>query len=148
MSTKGGFNYTTFQGVNLRTSAGISFEMDGGFRGTVSVTASPDANRKWSLPDKDGKFPIMGTFTVDLPAALANIAVYSTAVTVAGIRAEDALVVNFLKESGTYTYGATTTRYILNGAVPGNGNITLHFQNLGQGTGYLDDLQFAYLATR
>lgn len=143
-----GFNFTSFKGINFRNTAFARVEMDGGFNGTLSSPASPDADREWHLPDKSGTFPITGTFSVDLPSVLANKNVYSTIVTVTGIRAEDALTVGFMKESGTYSYGENSTRYILNGAVPGNGSITLNFSNLGQGTGYLDNLIFGYTAAR
>lgn len=148
MANYGGENYTNFKGINFKNTGFIRAELDGGLNGTLSVKASPDASLAWQFPAKSGTFPITGTFTVDLPTVLTNKQVYSTLVTVSGIRAEDALTVSFVGETGTYTYGGSTTMYILSAAKPGNGNITLTFQNLGQGTGYLDDLIFAYTAAR
>lgn len=147
MANYGGENYTNFRGVNLRNTAIIRAELDGGFAGTLSVRPSVDDNRAWVFPDKSGTFPIMGTFRVQLPAA--TTAEFSTIVTVSGIRSGDALVVqlNGVGLAGT-TYGFdNSTGYIITQAVPGNGNLTLFFQNPGNATAYVD-LQASYLAMR
>lgn len=144
----GGFNFTNFRGVNLRNTAAVRLEMDGGFAGTVAARSSPDTNRQWFFPDKSGTFPIMGTFRVQFPASIAE-GEFSTAVTVSGIRAEDALVVqlNGVGVAGT-TYGfANSTGWIMTQAIPTNGGITLMMHNFGQGSGYVD-LQASYLAAR
>jgi len=144
MSTYGGFNYTGFRGVNLRNTAAIRMEMDGGFAATVAIPASPDASRAYRFPDKDGTFPIMGTFKVQLPAIATTY--YSTIATVTGIRAEDALIV-FPNKGVTGGYNFATTSIILIGADPGNGQITLFFQNSGNSTGYIDRV-YSYVAAR
>lgn len=147
MATYNGENYTSFKGVNLRNTGAIRLEMDGGFNGSVSVKASPDASRAWQFPDKSGTFPIMGTFAVQLPTA--TKAIYSTIVTVSGIRAEDALVVQLNganNASTTYGFGNSTGIILVN-SIPGNGNITLFFSNPGNATGYVD-LRASYLAAR
>lgn len=141
--------FTSFRGVNTRGSIAFRFVADTyGNESTLAVKPSEDQAYAWKFPQKSGTFPICGTFSVDLPVALSNKQVFSTLVTVSNIRAEDGLTVSFQKETGTYTYGGSTTMYILSGAYPGNGNITLTFQNLGQGTGYLTGLVFGYTAVR
>lgn len=141
--------FTSFRGVNTRGSIAFRFVADTfGNESTLAVKASEDNAYAWTLPQKSGTFPISGTFSVDLPAALSNKNVLSTLVTVSGIRAEDGLVVSFQKETGTYTYGGNSTIYILAEATPGNGNITLTFYNPGQGTGYITGLVFGYTAVR
>lgn len=129
MANYGGFSFTGFSGVNLRNTAAIRFEM-GGVAGTLSgPTSGENLARAWSLPDKSGRFPISGTFSVDLPAIGATtVTLYSTAVTVSGIRAEDGLTV--VRNSITASYLGSSARIFM-GAVPGNGSITLHFLNVG-----------------
>lgn len=150
MANYGGENYTNFHGVNLRNTAAIRLEMDGGYSGTLSVRPSVDADRSWTFPDKSGTLPIMGTFRVQLPATTADE--FSTIVTVAGIRAEDALLVglNGVGLAGT-TYGFdNSTGYIIVQAVPRNGTVALYFNNPGGntgGTGYVD-LMASYVAMR
>lgn len=148
MANYGGQNFTSFSGVNirgtvaLRVSAGAS-----GSEGTLSVQSDDEGSRAWSFPAKSGTFPIMGTFRVQLPSATA--ARFSTIVTVSGIRAEDALVcqLNGVGASGL-TYGfAQSTGYVIVQAIPGNGNITLQFNNPGNATAYVD-LTGSYLAMR
>ena len=89
----------------------------------------------------------MGTFAVQIPAAVG--AFFSTAVTVSGIRTEDALVVQLNgSNNAALTYGfAQSTGHILVQAVPGNGNMTLYFNNPGNSTAYVD-LRGSYLAMR
>lgn len=141
MAVYGGFNYTNFGGVNLKNTAGIRVESEG-FAGTLAVKNAMDAARQWFFPNKSGTFPIMGTFAVQLPASTANQ--FSTIATVSGIRVEDGLVVINNNPTG---YETSTTAYILLAATPGQGQITLWFHNLGQGTGYVEKV-FSYVAVR
>ena len=147
MAVYGDKSYTNFTGVNLKNTAAIRLELDGGFAGTISVKPSPDASRAWTLPDKTGTFPIMGTFNVQLPAA--TTAFFSTAVTVSGIRSEDAIIVTLGERIGTsgYVFGTQGTAYFLQRAQPGAGVINLFFQNPGNATGYIE-LTGNYVAMR
>lgn len=149
MSTKGGFDYTTFKGVNLRTSAGIRFELDGGLAGTLSVVRSPDANRQWYLPDKSGKFGVTGTFTVNLPIVAAT-STYGTNVTVSGVRAEDAMVcsVQNLYYTNTLQGFANNAQPILAGCQCGNGGVHLTFINPSTTATIYEDLILAYTIVR
>ena len=151
MAVYGDKSYTNFTGVNLKNTAAIRLELDGGFAGTISVKPAPDASRAWTLPDKSGTFPIMGTFAVQLPAIAATTFTQSTIATVSGIRAEDALAVwhNTGVSAGYAEVGITSasTSRILARAYPGNGNITLVFFNFGAATGYVE-WTFSYLAMR
>ncbi len=147
MAVYGGANYTNFKGVNFKNTAFIRVEGDGGFASTFSIASSDDASRAYRFPAKSGTFPIMGTFAVQIPALVG--AHYSTIVTVSGIRVEDALVVSF---NGTNTAGTTygfeqATAHIIKQVKPGNGNITVYLQNLGNSTAYVD-MVMSYLAMR
>ena len=147
MANYNGQNFTSFSGVNVKNTIALRMQGDSGFVGTVAMRAAGDADRAYNFPDKSGTFPIMGTFRVQLAAA--TTAEFSTIVTVAGIRSEDALVVQFngVGLAGT-TYGFdNSTGYIITQSVPGNGNITLFMQNPGNATAYVD-LQASYLAMR
>lgn len=126
MSTKGGFDYTTFKGVNLRTTAGIRFEMDGGFAGTLAVKGSPDANKQWYLPDKSGSIGITGTVQVYLPAIDAGDW-YGTNIVVSGVRAEDAMLCTIQKTLQTVTTERSLP--LLAGVHCGNGGVCLTFVN-------------------
>ena len=148
MATYGAQNYTSFSAVNLKGSVALRVgDTNSAYSGTLSIRgASLDGSREWHFPDKSGAFPIMGTFAVQLPAATA--AAFSTIVTVSGITVEDALVVQFNGGSGSAQYGfANSTGHILVQAIPGAGQITLQFQNLGNATGYIQ-LVGSYLAMR
>lgn len=151
MASYGNANYTNFHGVNLKDTAAIRFAADGGFESTLSIAQSLDAARAYRLPDKSGTFPIMGTFRVQFPTITSTSNVFSTVVTVAGIRAEDALVVQL--NSGVsagydvLAVGSGVTARILNAVTPGNGQITMGFLNNGLTTGYAD-LIYSYLAMR
>lgn len=146
MPMYGGENYTTFKGVNFKNTAFIRMELDGGFNGTVSAKASPDADRAWQFPDKSGTFPIMGTFGIQIPAVVGTH--YSTICTVSGIRAEDALIVQFNGPATGTTYGfEQATGHIIKQVKAGNGNITVYLQNPGNSTAYVD-LVASYLACR
>ena len=151
MANYGGFNFTGFGGVNLKNTAAIRFALPSGgavdVAGTVAVPNDDEGARAWRFPAKSGTFPIMGTFRIQLPSGVA--AEFSTIVTVSGIRAEDALVVqlNGVGVSGT-TYGFdNSTGYIITQAVPNNGSVTLFFLNPGNATAYVD-LAASYIAAR
>uniref|UniRef100_A0A7V3JAM7 Uncharacterized protein n=1 Tax=candidate division CPR3 bacterium TaxID=2268181 RepID=A0A7V3JAM7_UNCC3 len=138
----GGFNYTNFRGINLKNTAAIRLEMDGGLAGTLSVKSSPDASRAWQFPDKSGTFGVTGTFTVSVPyGACATSAVYSTVVTVPGVRAEDAIVC-------TLQDALSTAGIALVGAVPGNGSVTLYFSNTSGATLNVLEKTVAYTIAR
>lgn len=147
MSSQGGFNYTGFSGVFLKSTAGIRFGTYNDVAGTIGIPNDDESARAWRLPAKSGTLPIMGTFAVQLPAA--TKAIYSTIVTVSGIRVEDALVVQLNgANDSTTTYGfGNSTGIILVNSVPGNGNITLFFSNPGNATAYVD-LRASYIAAR
>ena len=140
----GGENYTNFRAVRLRSSAALRLVGSGG-EATFSVSHL-EADRAYSFPDKSGRFPIMGTFAVQLPAATANV--FSTIVTVSGIRTEDGLVVMPNRGvSAGYNFIAAATYYILLGATPGAGNIELFFRNAGNATAYLEQV-YSFAAVR
>lgn len=139
----GGHSFTGFRGVNLKGSVAIRLAVNA-VEGTMSADQI-EASRAWRFPDKSGTFPIMGTFAAQLPAATTNQ--FSTIVTVSGIRTEDGLVVILNRGLGTYTYGTQGTAYVLHGATPGAGNITLSFWNPGNATGYVEQV-YSYVAVR
>lgn len=144
MATYGAQDYTNFRAVNLRGSSTMRLQGTDA-AGTVRVDHL-EADRAWSFPDKSGRFPIMGTFAVQFAATAANI--FSTLVTVAGIRTEDALVV--LPNRGTtagYNFIAGGTYAVVIAALPGAGNINLVFHNPGQATGYIEQV-YSYVAVR
>ena len=151
MANFGGFNYPTFNGVNLKNSAYIRLQINENV-GTFTVSESyNDTSRAWNFPNKSGTFPIMGTFAIQLPAIAATTYVQSTIATVSGIRTEDALTV-LINRGVTAGYGAVhqssaITSRILAMAEPGNGQITLHFFNAGAATGYVEWI-CSYLAMR
>lgn len=152
MANFNGQNHTGFQNIHLKGTGGTPPQIrtdigDSGFVGTVQFgnETYADQNYAWNFPNKGGTFPIMGTFTVQLAAATTQA--FSTVVTVSGIRAEDALVVSLNgATSGTYGF-AQSTGHIIVQAVPGNGNMTLFFNNPGNSTAYVD-LKGSYLAMR
>lgn len=122
----------------------------GGFDANVGTIyfapASLESTRAWGLPDKSGTMPISGTFAVQIPAIAATTFSQSTVATVVGIRAEDGLtVVNQTPLASAY--GTASTARILFSAVPGNGNITLSFVNIGAATGYTEHV-FGFTAVR
>lgn len=147
----GGKNFTNFQNVRVVGSVGsgtgvIRFVEGGGSstgdEGTLTILAL-EASRSWYLPDKSGTFPIAGSFAIQLPSIGANTNIQTTVVTVGGIRTSDALVVTV--NGGTSAgYGAINngasgaTSRILFQALPGAGNITISFVNLGVATGYVE----------
>lgn len=147
MANYGGFNFTNFSGVNVKNTAAIRFGVAADTAGTIAIPNDDESGRAWRFPAKSGTFPIMGTFRIQIPSA--TTVFHSTVVTVSGVRAEDALVVqlNGVATAGT-TYGfAQSTGQIIVQSVPGNGNITLYFNHAGQATAYVD-LQASYIAAR
>lgn len=146
-----GQNFTNFPAVNLRGSIQIGLTADAAF-GTLRADLTEGLDRAWTLPNKSGTLPIMGSFAIQLPAIAATTQIQSTIVTVTGVRAEDAITVQ-VNKGVTAGYGdmnnATSggTSRILAAASPGNGNITLTFFNLGVATGYVE-LVCSYLAVR
>lgn len=143
MANYGGFNFTSFRGVNLKNTAAIRIEGDGGKVGTLAVRSSQSADRQWFLPDKNGTLPITGTFAVNLPAVTSW---GETMVTVTGLRTEDALVCNVQNQCATVTTGRTFP--ILTGASAQNGYVYLTFYNpTGTATLYTD-LVVAYTVAR
>lgn len=151
MATYGGQDYTSFRAVNVRGSTNFRME-SGAAAGTIKVDLSEGLDRAYTFPNKSGTFPIMGSFAIQLPALGVGTSVQSTIATVAGIRAEDALVV-MVNGGVSAGYGALTgagaTQRIIYQALPGNGNITVSFLNYGAatGTGYVE-LVCSYLAVR
>mgnify|MGYP001615153204 CR=1 FL=1 len=136
MATYGPQNYTGFQAVNLKGSVFLRVGHNDPYQGTMGFLGNClDGNRAWNFPNKSGTFPIAGTFAVQLPALTTNV--YSTIVTVAGITAEDGLVVTLKTESPNYVYGTQGTAHVLTEALPGAGQITLTFWNPGNSTGYI-----------
>ena len=128
----------------LRLGSGYISLQSRNTEGTISASAALEGARAWTFPDKSGVLAISGSFLVQLPAIATPL--YSTTVTVSGIRANDALVVD-LSETGTYTYGEQGTKYIKIGTKPNNGSVTLSFYNLGNATGYIE-LIGSYTAVR
>lgn len=149
MATYSGQEYTNFRAVNLRGSVVARLHADPN-SGTLRVDHI-EADRAWSFPDKSGRFPIMGTFAVQLPAIAATTSIQSTTVTVSGIRVEDGLGVWMNKgvSAGYASMGPASggTSRILAYTEAGAGNITLTFFNLGVATGYVE-LIGSYVAVR
>lgn len=149
MANFGNQSFTGFKGVNLQGSTLIRVGGLDTFQGTIAISGnSLDGNRAWSLPNKNGVFPIMGTFAVQLPTGLsAGTNIESSIVTVTGITAEDGLVVFPNKgASAGYGFSASTSRVLI-AAEPGAGNITLTFYNNVAATGYVDRV-YSYVAVR
>lgn len=145
MANYGGQNYTSFQGVNIKGSVALRVGSNDPYQGTVAISGgSLDGARAWSFPNKNGVFPIAGTFQVQLPAAQAA-AFFSTIVTVAGITAEDALICQINTMQG-YDF-ENSTGHVLVSSEPGAGQITLHFNNPGNATGYIQ-ANVSYIAMR
>ncbi len=140
------FNFTGFRGVFLKNTAAVRLPLDGGFNGTVSIPAGAEADQAWTFPLKSGTFPIMGTFGIQLPALVG--AHYSTIVTVTGIRAEDAVMVQFNGPATGTTYGfEQATGFIVKQVIPQNGGLRIYIQNPGNSTVYTD-MVMSYLAVR
>ena len=80
-----------------------------------------------------------------LLSLLRAAAFFSTIVTVAGITAEDALIVQ-LNDTQGYDF-ENSTGHILVCSKPGAGQVTLTFANLGNATGYVQ-MNASYIAVR
>lgn len=145
MSSKGGFEYTGLRGVQLSNSAAIRLGTLADVSGTVSIPNDDESGRAWKFPAKSGTMPIMGTFAVQIPQAVA--AFFSTAVTVSGIRAEDAVIAGLTTPASIGYDFDNGTSYILTAVKPTNGGMTLFFQNLGNATAYIE-LVGSYVAMR
>lgn len=146
MAVYGAQNYTTFSGVNLKGSVALRFGNPAdAYAGTLSIKgASLEAAREWHFPEKSGTFPIMGTFAIQLAASLSEF--FSTAVTVAGIRAEDAVIVQLNTNAANGYNFDNSTGYVLNSVGVRNGALDLYFQN-SINTGYVEFIG-AYVAVR
>lgn len=146
MANYGGQNYTSFSAVNLKGSAALRLSVGAsGMESTVSTKSDDEGSRAWQFPAKSGTFPIMGTFAVQLPSGVA--AFFSTAVTVSGIRAEDAVVVQLNSPASIGYDFDNSTAYILVSARPTNGGLTLFFNNPGNATAYIEQV-CSYVAMR
>ncbi len=145
MATYGGFNFTSFKGVNLKNTAAIRVESDGKI-GTLAVKESMDTDKQWFLPDKSGTLPIAGTFNVSLPVIAAGT-FYRTAITVSGLRTEDGIVVT-IQGDPLKNAGAIQNPAQLVAAQPANGSITLTFACLGGTTTAYQEIPCAYVAVR
>jgi len=144
MANFGNQSFTGFKGVDLQGSTFVRVGGRDTYQGTIGLTGgSLDGNRGWNFPNKNGTFPIAGTFAIQLPQASA--AFFSTIVTVSGITAEDALIVQLNATRG-YDF-ENNTGYVLVSSEPGAGQVTLHFQNLGNATGYVE-MVGSYIAMR
>jgi len=141
MATFSGKDYTSFKNINLKGNGGAAPSLRNDSEGGYAI----------NLPQKAGTFPIMGTFTVQFPVITSTSNVYSTVVTVSGIRSEDALVVMLNKGNhasrDVFAVGSGSTARILNAVSPGDGQITMGFFNNGLTTGYTE-LIYSYLAMR
>lgn len=129
----------------LRLGSGYISLQSRNTEGTLAAGASLEAARAWKLPNKSGTFPIMGTFAVQIPAGVA--AFFSTAVTVSGIRLEDAIITQFSTPASVGYDFDNSTAYVLIGNRPENGQITLFFNNPGNATAYIEQV-VAYVAMR
>jgi len=145
MAVYGGFNFTNFRGVNLKNTAAIRIECDGGKVGTLAVKPSVDADRAWYFPDKSGTFGVSGTVAVHVPVISAG-AWSGTNVTLSGVRAEDVLVATVQDPFNTVT--TNRPQAFLAGATPGNGGVHfLFFNPAGTATIY-NELVIAYTIAR
>lgn len=142
----GGKNYTNFQNIRVRGTGGSAAEYRvvdaAGTEGTISIGTLEGA-RAWTLPTKSGILTTTGTFSVDFPSIAATTYTHSTVVTVSGITAVDALTV-----TPNATFAASATARILIGAVPGAGQITLYFANIGSAANGLYAQTFTFTAAR
>lgn len=124
-----GSNFTNFQHLRVKGDSGgpgaVRFVANSSSEGTLSLSPTyVEGSKQWLLPTKSGGIGITGTFSVDLPA----ITSWSeTAVTVSGIRREDALIVQV--QDMTYTVTTGRTFPIIAGARPENGYVYLTLYN-------------------
>lgn len=148
MATYGGQDYTSFKAVNVRGSTSFRIEA-GGAAATIKADLSEGLSRAYTFPNKSGTFGVSGTFTVNLPAVTA-FSVYSTNVTVAGIRTEDALVCAIQNTGATINTTSWAARgfALLGGCQAGNGGVHLTFVNPADTATIYADLIMAYTAVR
>lgn len=138
----GGSNYTNFRAIRLRETAAIRLVSDS-MESTLAIRDSMEAARVWYFPDKSGTVGLIGTFTVNLPAVTSW---GETAVTISGLRREDAFVCQIKDMGNTVTTGRTFP--IIAGARPENGYVYLTFYNpTGTATLY-GDLVLSYVVAR
>lgn len=136
MATYGTGDFTNFRNLRVRGNVGdaggdpgaVRFVANSSFEGTMSVsTGTPTENNlKWALSNSPnvGGIGLTGTFTVQMPA----ITSWSeTAVTITGMRREDAVLCQIQDMMGTVTTGRTFP--IIAGARPENGYLYLTFYN-------------------
>ena len=139
--------YTGFRGVNLKGSTYIRLEGGGATAGTLTFDSSENISRAWRFPNKSGTFPVSGTFTVGLPAIAAS-SYGETAVTVSGIRREDALVVTIQNLGGTTVTATNRTYPFIAGARAENGYTYLTFYNPSTTATTAAEIVLAYAAVR
>ena len=148
MSNYKGKNITTFQNINLRgldsSNPGMIKVEGGGFHGTATVNTSYlDQDVAWTLPAKSGGIPLAGTFQISIPSgAVATLGVYSTAVTVSGIRVEDLVMCQF---TGAF---ATAGLSIVSAAPTAANTITVYISNTSGGTLNVLDRTVSYVVYR
>lgn len=126
-----GKNFTNFQNLRVKgdlNSAGVirfAGPSAGGFESTLAVSSLQEANSAATLDARPVvRVGTTGTFSVNMPA----ITSWSeTAVTVSGIRREDAVLCQIQDMMGTVTTGRTFP--IIAGARPENGYLYLTFYN-------------------
>jgi len=127
-----GYNFTNFANLRVKGdgAAGpgaLRFKSNSSGELTLQGNATyTDTDKTVTLPAKTGTIGVSGTFTVQLEAIVSGN-YYETNVVVAGLRAEDGLVVSVQQQQGTVTTGRTLP--ILVGAAPGNGGAGLVFVN-------------------
>lgn len=151
MSNYSGSNFTNFQNVNLRGTAGnpgvVRSETASGFATTVSFsTTTADANYAVTLPNKTGGIGITGTFFCQLGVVAGGYA--ETMVTITGLRREDAFFAAVRDLGGTTVTASTRTYPILIGARPENGYAYLTFYNPTGTSTVFTDLVLGYTAYR
>lgn len=150
MAHFGGFNFSTFSGINLKNTAYLRLQINAQ-AGTLSVNESyGDSSRAWNFPNKSGTFPIMGTFAVQLPAIAANTHIFNTSVTVSGVRTEDGLIVQVNKgaSAGYAVTGSGVSARILTFAEAQNGSVLLTFANVSAAATAYVELIASYVAVR
>lgn len=145
MANFSGQNFTSFSGVNVKGSIVLRTAADGGFESNLAIKEANDQAYSWKLPQKSGTFPISGTFVVQVPAITGGNW-HGTSVTVAGIRAEDALICSVQDPFNTVT--TERVQAYLAGATPANGGVYLTFYNPSATATIYNELIVAYCAAR
>ena len=148
MATYGGQDYTGHKAINLENSISIRI-WSGSAAGTFKADLSEGINRAYTFPNKSGTFGVSGTFTVNLPAITA-FSVYSTNVTVAGIRTEDAIVAAVQDTFATIgtTSWAVRGFAVLGGCQAANGGVHMTFVNFADTATVYKDVVVGYTAVR